>query len=143
VETEGEQGSEELPVSGNLADLLRAALRRSFSRMASRLENALRFRRTGDLLAAARIRRIYARLLNLSASLDHPRPAAFTPLEFLPGLEALFPGMQADLATITNAYLRVRYGELSETLQEVEAVESAWKRISAEGRSRLSARRKG
>jgi hypothetical protein len=49
--------------------------------------------------------------------------------------------MQPDLAAITYAYLRVRYGELSETLQEVEAVEAAWKRIAAEGKAKLSARK--
>jgi hypothetical protein len=123
---------------GNALDQLRAALRRRFSRIVDRLSQASNLRIARNYLAAARIRRIYGRLLDLSAKLDHPRPASCTPLEFLPKLDGLFPRFSGDLRTITNAYLRVRYGELSETLQEVEEVERAWQHVANQGRIQLA-----
>ena len=89
------------------------------------------------ILAAARIRRIYAQLMQLSADLGKPRPAAFTPLEYLPSLEKLFPNHPEELRLVTGAYLRVRYGELPETHQEVEQVDVAWKRVREQGRVML------
>jgi hypothetical protein len=41
--------------------------------------------------------------------------------------------VQAELAQVTHAYLKVRYGELPETHAEVEAVERAWRKVQAEG----------
>ena len=87
--------------------------------------------------AAARIRQIYAGLMDLSARLERPRPEAQTPLEFLPALVALFDSQERELRLITEAYLRVRYGELPETRKEIDAVETAWKQIQAAGRRRL------
>jgi hypothetical protein len=80
--------------------------------------------------------------MRLSRRLGSPRPDSQTPLEFLPSLESIFPGLKTDLGEITATYLRVRYGELSETLQEVETVEAAWKRVALEGRTRLAAQRR-
>jgi len=88
----------------------------------------------GRLLAAARIRRIFARLMQLAAELGAPRPQAQTPLEYLPALEALFPDHAAELRLITDAYLRVRYGEVPETEAEVTAIDGAWERVAAAGR---------
>lgn len=100
-------------------------------RLAEQLLNRGRLRHTRRLFAAARIRRIYADLIDLSARQDQPRQQSQTPLEFLPVLVGVFPGRQEDLILITEAYLKVRYGELPETSQELEAVEAAWQRISA------------
>ena len=49
-------------------------------------------------------------------------------------LERIFPASQAELATITHAYLRVRYGELPETRGQVDEVESAWELVRKRGR---------
>jgi hypothetical protein len=43
----------------------------------------------------------------------------------------LFPANSADLETITQAYLSVRYAERPETNQEIHAVVEAWERIKA------------
>ncbi len=86
------------------------------------------------LLAAARIRRIYSQLCSLSAGLGQPRAAAVTPLEYLPKMETIFPKHPQELALITRSYLQVRYGEVPETNEEVQAVVSAWNRVRAEGR---------
>lgn len=89
----------------------------------------IRLRSAGQLLAAARIRQIYRQLIRLSHRLGHDRPPPVTPLEFLPQLAELFPEDLAGLERITHAYVRVRYGELPETLGEVNEVQQAWESI--------------
>lgn len=93
-------------------------------------------------LAAKRIRRIYAELLDLVGELNLPRPAASTPLEFLPAMQGLLPACAVELQQITQAYIRVRYGEFPETREELEIVEAAWQRVAAEGK-RQKAKRVG
>lgn len=125
----------------NVLDQLRKELRRRWSAMAGGVKRMRRLRAAQRMLAAARIRRVYALLLELSARLDCPRPAARTPLEFLPTLETLFPTLKGELRLITEAYLLVRYGELPETQEEVSAVESAWQRVADAGRTRLKSQK--
>jgi hypothetical protein len=129
----GEEQPETILSRGELLRQLLSALRSGAQSMVNQfgalgLGNARRF------LAAARIRRIYARLMDLSADLGKPRPLAYTPLEYLPLLDKLFPNHAAELRLVTGAYLRVRYGELPETRQEVEQVETAWKQLKEQGR---------
>ena len=88
------------------------------------------------LLAAAQVRRIYAQLMDLCEKLGHPRPAALTPLEFLPTLKQIFPDGEVQVSLITNTYLKVRYGELPETTAEVEDIRRAWNWL-ANQRTRL------
>jgi len=130
---EGEAEYEQLNEQNGLLDQLRKSLRRSLGKIAGSLEQALRLRSARQVLAAARIRRIYAHLMNLSEKLKQPRPLSRTPIEFLPDLEALFPGMKGELGLITEAYLKVRYGDLPELSEEVDAVEQAWQRVSEVG----------
>jgi hypothetical protein len=84
-------------------------------------------------LAAARIRQIYAALMDVGEAMGAPRAAAQTPLEFLATLQARLHPVQAELAQVTHAYLKVRYGELPETHAEVDAVERAWRKVQAQG----------
>ena len=81
------------------------------------------------LIGAARIRRVYAGLMALCARKGTPRKAWLTPLEFLPRAEELFPGRELELEQITRAYIKVRYGELPESREEVEQVLEAWKKL--------------
>jgi hypothetical protein len=111
--------------------MLRSALRQRGQDAAKFLANLLP---NEQHRAAARIRRIYAELMDLCTQLNHPRPEALTPLEFLPALDKLFPSSHEDLHTITAAYLKVRYGELPETRKEVRAVEEAWGRVKGDGK---------
>ena len=122
---------ERVPLSGSISDYLRALLQGRAKRAIegiSRLNPAARF------FAAARIRRIYTSLLRLSGNLGEPRSPSETPLEFMDNLEKIFPASQVELATITHAYLRVRYGELPETSGQVEEVEAAWELVRKRGR---------
>lgn len=126
----------------DMFDLLRSAFRRGLDRLAAGLEQITRLRNARRLLGAARIRRIYAHLMDLSDKLDHPRPASITPLEFMPTLTNVFPSLSEELSTITDAYLRVRYGELPETKGEVEIVETAWKRVQTLGQEKLRSKKR-
>ena len=119
---------ESLLKPGEARHLLRKALRDTADGLANRLRPARR------ILAAARIRRIYAQLLDLSAELDSPRAVGQTPLEFLPELGKLFTDLNSDLEVITDAYIKIRYGNYPENQDEVEAVESSWQRIATEGK---------
>jgi hypothetical protein len=139
-----EQGDyQPLPSQGNWLSLLREALRRNLKKMVDDLERVIRLREAQQALAAARIRRIYAHLMDLSEKLNKPRPASRTPLEFLPDLESLFPGLRGELTMITDAYLRVRYGDLPEAREDVESIELAWKQIAGVGKDMLKAMKAG
>lgn len=137
----GSEGSEDEEAgdieSMDLFELFRSALQKRLARLLGDMSNLLGLRRARRVLAAARIRRIYAKLLKFSAGLGIHRPASQTPLEFLPSLEGLFPASKSELGTITQAYLQVRYGDLPETFEEVQAVETAWKQVQAAGSPRM------
>lgn len=130
------------PVEEDLLKLLRSALRNRLGKLAENLEDLLKLRQARRFLAAARIRRIYAMVLDLSAKLDRPRPASRTPLEFLPELVNIFPSLSEELRTITEAYLLVRYGELPESKEELDKVENAWRLVSSTGNEELKSRRR-
>ena len=139
-----EQDAEYESISGqeNLLESLRDILRSGLDRMADRLEQMRGLRNARRLLAAARVRRIYVHLLDLSTKLENPRPSSFTPLEFLPSLERLFPGFKGELELITEAYLRVRYGDLPENKDEVFAIDAAWRKVAATGQEMVKAQKK-
>jgi len=118
--------------SGSLLGLLRRLVRRGL--------RAGPFIRPSRLLAAARIRRVYASLMTLCARMGAPRAASLTPNEFLPKAGELFPGSAPDLEAITRAYIKVRYGEYPESREEVEQVMRAWQRVKSEGAHRLRRR---
>lgn len=92
-----------------------------------------RFKPVRRRLAAARIRRIYAELMDLCADLGLPRPPSRTPFEFLPVMTEILSAVQVDLGLLTDAYVGVRYGVHPETKDEIDRVEAAWERIKAEG----------
>jgi hypothetical protein len=136
---ENSQDEEELSEGEppDLFDLIRAGFNRALNQMKHRFDELLGLQHARRLLAAARVRRIYTNLLRLSARLDLPRPGSSTPLEFMPKLGRLFPDLLPDLEAITQAYVRVRYGELVEPQDELEKVERAWQNIKIEGERRL------
>jgi hypothetical protein len=119
--------------AGDLFRLLKEALQNRLQRFEEGMAEAAQFRAGRRWLAAARIRRIYDQLMTLSTELGKPRQLAQTPLEFQPALAELFPTLGDDLEVITHAYLRIRYGELPETRQEVDQVETAWRRVHTAG----------
>jgi len=85
------------------------------------------------MLAAARIRRVYSYLMDLSSELGKQRKQAETPLEFMDVLNNIFPFHQLEVETISKAYMHVRYGELDETPKDVIDVDRAWLQLRLEG----------
>ncbi len=121
-------------------DLLKQMLlsaRKNAQSLLDRLTQGLGLRKEARRLAAQRIRVIYADLLELAASRKYPRWPQQTPLEYLPELQKAFPSSQAELALITQAYQRIRYGELPEAQNEVNEIENAWRQVQEEGRTIL------
>lgn len=136
----GSDEAESLMERGDLMRLLRNLIRNGLEDASNAFG---RLRPDQRKLAAARIRRIYSLLLELCSELDRVRQPWQTPLEFLPEMGELFHDHNAQLALITHAYIRVRYGELPETQAEVNAIEVAWSELLIEGkrlkRARMSA----
>ena len=93
------------------------------------------------LIAAARIRRVYAELMALCGRLGEPRAISLTPNEFLPKAGQVFPQHEEELALITRAYVQVRYGEYPESREEVEQVIRAWRQVKQDGARMLRRRR--
>jgi hypothetical protein len=117
----------------DLLRLIREAMENRLKRFAEGLANIVNLSQGRRLLAAARIRRVYVQMTNMAADLGHPRLEAQTPLEFLDTLGQLFPLAKMEARTITEAYLKVRYGELPETQGEVDQVEEAWQLVQKAG----------
>lgn len=79
--------------------------------------------------SVATIRRIYASLLTLAEKRGVLRPPAETPFEHLPRLQRAFPGWEAELQTLTGAYINAHYGQVPDTEAELQALRGAWQRI--------------
>jgi hypothetical protein len=117
----------------DLLALMRQRLRERARQLAD-LFNPARFSRAQRARAAARIRQIYADFLDLCQELGHARPQPETPFEFQASLQdQIFQGNWPELTLITQAYVKVRYGELPEDQREMDAIEAAWKRLLEEG----------
>jgi hypothetical protein len=127
--------------SENLFQSLLSILRGGLMRAAKSMTQLTDFNQRRRLRAAARIRQVYADLLELCAKMGQPRPDALTPLEFVPKLDQLFPEFNPEVDTITQAYVRVRYGLLPETQDEITDVDAAWKKLHAAGNELLSERK--
>jgi hypothetical protein len=123
--------------ANEVVQLIKDALFNQLKRFGESLVGASRLLPGRGWLAAARIRRIYAELLELGEKLGKPRPQANTPLEYLPELLSIFPDLTQEITVITGAYLQVRYGEIPETPEELEQVESAWSRVHAQGKEAI------
>jgi hypothetical protein len=71
-------------------------------------------------------------MCQLAAGRGYPRPAVFTPYEYLSLLYRAFPGAErGDIEHITEAYVRMRYGEMPSTWGELQAIRQAWQRVRA------------
>jgi hypothetical protein len=59
------------------------------------------------------------------------RPKAQTPYEYRQTLAKAYPGGEIDIRIITEAYVKVRYGELPEDDRQLTAVREAFDRLKA------------
>ncbi len=79
--------------------------------------------------AAVSIIRIYQQMITLCGDLSTPRHDSETPYEYLQTLKTVWPNHVSDCQIITQAYVKVRYGEFPETKEEFKMIKSAWKRV--------------
>jgi len=85
--------------------------------------------RISHLFAALTIRRTYALMAHLAATRGYPRPVDATPYDYVPALRKAFPDSVEEIRQITDAYVRVHYGEFPEEEDDLAKVRSAWKQI--------------
>jgi hypothetical protein len=89
---------------------------------------------------AASIRQLYQAMCDASTAAGHTRSPSETPYEYLATLGEVWPGNQPDTQLITEAYVRVRYGEVPETEEELQAIKQAWRRLEESSSAELAAR---
>jgi hypothetical protein len=77
--------------------------------------------------SAATVRRIYQAMCYLAADYGFPRLETETPYEYLATLNQAWPENGRESRLITDAYNRVRYGEIPETKAELDEIEAAWR----------------
>lgn len=78
---------------------------------------------------ALSIRRIYYQMEQAATARGYPRAESETPYEFLDTLLHVWPAHQPDTQLITEAFVRIRYGELPETAAELNQIQAAWNRL--------------
>ena len=84
-----------------------------------------------QLLAAISIQNIYANTSRLARLRGFPRPTAQPPDLYLPALQAAFPGCGDELAHITEAYMRVEYGDQALDNIELDRLRADYRRVRA------------
>jgi hypothetical protein len=115
---------------GTVAEDLKEFLHDQWQRMRGAADLRRLLRRDGTGSARA----IYANMLALLAAANRPRRPEQTPYEFVPIAEEVLPARQAEIAVLTEAYVRARYGEVTISAEELARVQEAWERIKADNR---------
>ena len=105
-----------------LADLLS---RRRATRDGARL---LTLTPGGDYAVA--IRRLYQEMLLAASDAGHPRGPGCTPDRYRLVLLSVMPGRQNELAVLTDAYARARYGDGGLAAEDVVRAQRAWQTLS-------------
>lgn len=85
--------------------------------------------RLRDWRTAASIRRIYKQMVYAATAGGYPRHVTETPYEYLHRLQELWPQNVTETTLITDAYIRVHYGEVPETRSELDDIYKAWQNL--------------
>jgi hypothetical protein len=89
-----------------------------------------RGKRTEPLPAGAElVRKTYRQLSAWAAKKGHARNPAQTPYEFLQGLTLWLPERRGDLTSITEQYVRTRYGLSVPTESGLDELKQSWQRV--------------
>lgn len=84
-----------------------------------------------DWRAALTIRRIYQQMSYYAERAGNGRETNQTPYEYLTILKQLWPNHTSQAQLITQAFVKIRYGELPESQEEFNQIKLAWKQIQA------------
>lgn len=76
------------------------------------------------------VRNIYRQMCRAAAGAGYPRDHAATPYEYQATLAEVWPGLEQHSLRITQAYVRIHYGELPESSEELRELRSSWERLS-------------
>jgi len=85
----------------------------------------------GRLPPRERVRYFYLSMAKRAAQAGRPRRPDQTPYEYRSALDARFPGLEPDLDSLTEAFVKARYSQGPVAQQEAEAVKPLWQRIKA------------
>jgi len=125
----GNEIRESLWSSAAFADGVLGSLRDGWDRFKDMAGLVGRFGPGMRLYAAVSIRKIYANMARLAERQGFPRQPAQTPYEYLPALGLAFPDCQTEATAITEAYVRVHYGEAPESLKDLQVIRECWQQI--------------
>lgn len=78
---------------------------------------------------AASVRNIYRQMCRAAGSVGYPRAETETPFEYLKTLSEVWPNGQEESRLITEAFVRIRYGEIPETDAELQTIHKAWQKL--------------
>jgi hypothetical protein len=79
--------------------------------------------------SAASIRKLYASMVDLATEAGYPRHKAETPYEYRPTLYRAFAKGEEAVDAITEAYVRVHYGEVPGTRAEMSQLVQYWEQL--------------
>ena len=124
---DGDLERESLLSNVNLMDELRKGLQDRLAQVRDL------FNQFGDRhqRSIASIRKIYASMVDLAQEAGYPRDPAETPYEYRDTLYAAFPGAEASVDAVTEAYIRTHYGEVPDTREEMKEIVAHWQTIQA------------
>ena len=125
----GDEIRESLWSSAAFADGMLNSLRDGWDRFKDVAGLVGRFGPGMRLYAAVSIRKIYANMARLAEKQGFPRQPAQTPYEYLPVLGLAFPDCQAEAVAITEAYVKVHYGEAPESIRDLQHIRECWQQI--------------
>jgi len=125
----GDEIRESLWSSASLTDGMLNSLRDGWDRLKDLAGLVGQFGPGMRLYAAVSIRKIYANMTRLAERQGFPRQPAQTPYEYLPALACAFTDCQTEVAAITEAYVKVHYGEAPESIRELQHIRECWQRI--------------
>lgn len=86
------------------------------------------------LLAAISVENLYANVSRLAGRRGFPRPAAQPPDEYLQTLMRAFPDYPRELQRLTNAYMRVHYGDHPVDADELAQLRTDYQQMQAPAR---------
>jgi hypothetical protein len=111
--------------SGRTTEDTRSAAQSRWQRLRDELQIRLA-RLRGEHYSLTSIRQIYASLVRLATACGFPRREAETPYEYTSTLHRAFTGCEEEIQLITEAYVRVHYGERSFPAVYVQRIRDAW-----------------
>lgn len=105
------------------------ALRRGWRRLRNLAGLVRRYGLGRELLDAISVENLYANLCRLARQRGQPRQPSEPPDDYLPRLALAFPGHGESLEIITEAYMRVYYGEQTVSGEELASLRAVYESV--------------